>query len=56
MPSCEFFPIQALKTNVFGAENVIDSAIQDGVKNVVVLSIDKAAYPILLMLWVSVKQ
>jgi UDP-glucose 4-epimerase len=46
VPSCEFFPIQAVKTNVFGTENVIDSAIQQGVKNVVVLSTDKAAYPI----------
>lgn len=46
VPSCEFFPIQAVKTNVFGTENVIDSAIQHGVKNVVVLSTDKAAYPI----------
>jgi UDP-glucose 4-epimerase len=46
VPSCEFFPIQAVRTNVFGAENVIDSAIQHGVKNVVVLSTDKAAYPI----------
>ena len=46
VPSCEFFPIQAVKTNVFGTENVIDSAIEHGVKNVVVLSTDKAAYPI----------
>jgi len=46
VPSCEFFPIQAVKTNVFGTENVLDSAIQHGVKNVVVLSTDKAAYPI----------
>jgi UDP-glucose 4-epimerase len=46
VPSCEFFPIQAVRTNVFGTENVIDSAIQHGVKNVVVLSTDKAAYPI----------
>jgi len=46
VPSCEFFPIQAVKTNVLGTENVIDSAIQHGVKNVVVLSTDKAAYPI----------
>jgi len=46
VPSCEFFPIQAVKTNVFGTENVIDSAIQNRVKNVVVLSTDKAAYPI----------
>lgn len=46
VPSCEFFPIQAVKTNVFGTENVVDSAIEHGVKNVVVLSTDKAAYPI----------
>ncbi len=46
VPSCEFFPIQAVKTNVFGTENVIDSAVEHGVKNVVVLSTDKAAYPI----------
>jgi len=46
VPSCEFFPIQAVKTNVLGTENVLDSAIQHGVKNVVVLSTDKACYPI----------
>lgn len=46
VPSCEFFPMQAVKTNCIGAENVLDSAIQFGVKNVVVLSTDKAAYPI----------
>lgn len=46
VPSCEFFPVQAVLTNVFGTENVLDSAIQHGVKNVVVLSTDKAAYPI----------
>jgi len=46
VPSCEFFPIQAVRTNVFGTENVLDSAIHYGVKNVVVLSTDKAAYPI----------
>jgi len=46
VPSCEFFPIQAVRTNVFGTENVLESAIQHGVKNVVVLSTDKAAYPI----------
>ena len=46
VPSCEFFPIQAVRTNVFGAENVLDSAIQHGVKNVIVLSTDKACYPI----------
>lgn len=46
VPSCEFFPVQAVKTNVLGTENVLDSAIEYGVKNVVVLSTDKAAYPI----------
>ena len=46
VPSCEFFPVQAVKTNVLGTENVLDSAISNGVKNVVVLSTDKAAYPI----------
>ncbi|MCX6232333.1 MAG: polysaccharide biosynthesis protein [Bacteroidetes bacterium] len=46
VPSCEFFPIQAVKTNVMGTENVLDAAIQYGVKNVVVLSTDKACYPI----------
>ena len=46
VPSCEFFPMQAVRTNVFGTENVLDSAIANKVKNVVVLSTDKAAYPI----------
>lgn len=46
VPSCEFFPIQAVRTNVLGTENVLDSAIAHQVKNVVVLSTDKAAYPI----------
>lgn len=46
VPSCEFFPMQAVRTNVIGTENVLDSAIEQGVKNVVVLSTDKAAYPI----------
>ncbi|WP_455591226.1 polysaccharide biosynthesis protein [Bacteroides sp.] len=46
VPSCEFFPTQAVRTNVLGTENVLDSAIVHGVKNVVVLSTDKAAYPI----------
>ncbi|MGL5704679.1 MAG: polysaccharide biosynthesis protein [Tannerellaceae bacterium] len=46
VPSCEFFPMQAVRTNVEGTENVLDSAIEHGVKNVVVLSTDKAAYPI----------
>ena len=46
VPSCEFFPMQAVRTNVLGTENVLDSAIEFGVRNVVVLSTDKAAYPI----------
>lgn len=46
VPSCEFFPMEATRTNVIGTANVIDSAIEHGVKNVVVLSTDKAAYPI----------
>ena len=46
VPSCEFFPMQAVRTNVLGTENVLDSAVEHGVKNVVVLSTDKAAYPI----------
>lgn len=46
VPSCEFFPMEATRTNVLGTGNVLDSAIEHGVKNVVVLSTDKAAYPI----------
>ena len=46
VPSCEFFPLEAVKTNVVGAGNVMDSAVAHGVKNVVVLSTDKAVYPI----------
>jgi UDP-N-acetylglucosamine 4,6-dehydratase len=46
VPSCEFFPMQAVYTNVVGTENVLDSAIEHDVKNVVILSTDKAAYPI----------
>ena len=46
VPSCEFFPMEAVQTNVYGTDNVLDSAIEHGVKNVVVLSTDKAAYPI----------
>ena len=46
VPSCEFFPMQAVYTNVVGTDNVLNSAIAHGVKNVVVLSTDKAAYPI----------
>lgn len=46
VPSCEFFPMEATLTNVIGTNNVLLSAIEHGVKNVVVLSTDKAAYPI----------
>ena len=46
VPSCEFFPMEAVRTNVEGTNNVLLSAIDNGVKNVVVLSTDKAAYPI----------
>lgn len=46
VPSCEFFPIQAVKTNVLGAENVLRAAIAYHVKKVIVLSTDKAVYPI----------
>ena len=46
VPSCEFFPIEATKTNVFGTQNVIDAAIASKVKKVICLSTDKAAYPI----------
>lgn len=46
VPSCEFFPMQAVYTNILGTDNVIDSAIQHGVTKVVVLSTDKACYPI----------
>ncbi len=46
VPSCEFFPLQAVKTNILGTENVLDSAISHKVKKIVVLSTDKACYPI----------
>lgn len=46
VPSCEFFPIEAIKTNVFGTENVLTAAIEAGVKKVICLSTDKAAYPV----------
>lgn len=46
VPSCEFFPIEAVKTNVMGTENVLQAAINHSVKKVVVLSTDKAVYPI----------
>lgn len=46
VPSCEFYPIEAVKTNVLGADNVLTAAIEAGVKRCVVLSTDKAVYPI----------
>ena len=46
VPSCEFFPLEAVKTNVIGTENVLSAAIEAGVKNVICLSTDKAAYPV----------
>jgi UDP-N-acetylglucosamine 4,6-dehydratase/5-epimerase len=46
VPSCEFFPMEAVKTNVIGTDNVITAAIESGVKKVICLSTDKAAYPI----------
>ena len=46
VPSCEFFPIEAVKTNILGTENVLTAAIEEGVKNVICLSTDKAAYPV----------
>lgn len=46
VPSCEFFPIEATKTNVFGTQNTIDAAIVNKVKRIICLSTDKAAYPI----------
>lgn len=46
VPSCEFYPLEAVKTNVLGTENVLEAAVSCGVKRVVVLSTDKAVYPI----------
>ena len=46
VPSCEFFPLEAVKTNVLGTDNVLEAAINHCVKKVIVLSTDKAAYPI----------
>jgi UDP-glucose 4-epimerase len=46
VPSCEFFPMEAVKTNVIGTDNVIEAAVVCGVKRVVILSTDKAVYPI----------
>lgn len=46
VPSCEFFPFEAVKTNVLGTENVLTGAIEEGVKKIICLSTDKAAYPV----------
>ena len=46
VPSCEFFPMEAVKTNILGTDNVLTAAIEEGVKSVICLSTDKAAYPI----------
>ncbi len=46
VPSCEFFPMEAVKTNIFGTDNVLTAAIEAGVKSVICLSTDKAAYPV----------
>ncbi|MCI8583245.1 MAG: polysaccharide biosynthesis protein [Dorea sp.] len=46
VPSCEFFPVEAVKTNVLGTENVLTAAIEAGVKKIICLSTDKAAYPV----------
>ena len=46
VPSCEFFPMEAVKTNVIGTDNVLTAAIDAGVKSVICLSTDKAAYPV----------
>lgn len=46
VPSCEFFPLEAVKTNVIGTDNVLSVAIKEGVKRVICLSTDKAAYPV----------
>ena len=46
VPSCEFYPLEAIKTNILGAENVMNSAVANGVERVVVLSTDKSVYPI----------
>lgn len=46
VPSCEFFPLEAVKTNVMGTENVLTAAIEEGVQSVICLSTDKAAYPV----------
>ena len=49
VPSCEFFPLEAVKTNIIGTDNVLTSAIETGVKKIICLSTDKAAYPVNVM-------
>lgn len=49
VPSCEFYPIEAIKTNSIGTENVLNAAISKQVKKVIVLSTDKAVYPVNVM-------
>ena len=49
VPSCEFFPLEAVKTNILGTDNVLTSAIETGVKKIICLSTDKAAYPVNVM-------
>ena len=46
VPSCEFFPVEAVKTNILGTENVLNAAISQNVQKVIVLSTDKAVYPV----------
>ena len=46
VPSCEFYPVEAVKTNILGAENVLEAAIQQGIERIVLLSTDKAVYPV----------
>ena len=46
VPSCEFYPLEAVKTNIIGTENVLDASIANSVKNIVILSTDKAVYPV----------
>ncbi len=46
VPSCEFFPMEAVRTNIFGTDNVLTAAIDEGIKKIICLSTDKAAYPI----------
>ena len=53
VPSCEFFPLEAVRTNTLGAENVMNAALRSSVKRVIVLSTDKAVYP--SMPWVCQK-